>query len=117
RPEHTLADPLRDAHRSSEEPARYRITLADRTRLADQEQERRLEGILGVIEVRQPPPAQGPDHRTVPRQQRLKRRFLTVRDESLQQVAVRVLDPARVQTMQTPQDGLQRTAGHTHPTR
>ena len=60
----------------------------DRSRLADENEERRLEGVLGVVVVVKKATADAPDHRAVPTDQSFKGRRLTAPDEALQQLPI-----------------------------
>jgi hypothetical protein len=48
-------------------------------------EERRLKGVLGVVQVAQDAPAQPQHHRPVPRHQDRERRLIALADEALQQ--------------------------------
>ena len=60
--------------RHAEEPARHRVGPADRAGPLRQHQERRLRGVLGVVEVGHRGAADAQDHRSVPLHQRRERR-------------------------------------------
>src|SRR5262249_19071321 len=60
----------------------------NRRRLADQDEERRLEGVLGVVVIPEDAPAHAPDHRAVPPHQRFEGRPRAAADEALQQLPV-----------------------------
>ena len=57
---------------------------ADRRGTAGQHEERRLEGVLGVVTVGQDAPAHTMDHRSMPLHQHLERRRVVLCDEALQ---------------------------------
>jgi hypothetical protein len=57
--------------------------------LARQNQERGLEGIFGVMVFAKDSPADAPDHRTVAKNQRLERCFVSPTDKSFKQLSVR----------------------------
>jgi hypothetical protein len=61
----------------------------DGRRLADENQEGRLERILGVVVVAEDPTAHAQDHRAQPSHQSLKGRFLASGDEAFQELSVR----------------------------
>ena len=67
----THGDPPRDA----EQPVADRIAAADGRGLADQQEERRLEGVGRIVRIAQDPPADAQDHRPVPLQQRREGRL------------------------------------------
>ena len=62
-------DPQRDAV----QPGPERRPPADRARPADEDQERRLEGVVGVVGLAERGAADAPDHRPVPLDQRRER--------------------------------------------
>ena len=63
-----------DAIGHAVQPGAERLGVAQRTGLAQQDEERGLEGVLDVATVVEQPPADAQDHRSVPRHQRLERR-------------------------------------------
>src|SRR5262249_28962043 len=63
------------------EPIGDHRLLPDRCRLANQHQERRLKGILGVVITAQKTPTNPPNHRTVPADQRGKTRIIPLLKE------------------------------------
>jgi hypothetical protein len=65
-----------------------RLGPGEGTRLAGEDQERGLEGILGRVPVAEDPPTHAEDHRAVTPQQGCERAFLPIRRESGQQLAV-----------------------------
>ena len=70
------------------QPAAYRLSLANRCRLAGQDEKRRLEGILRVLFVLQDAPAHAPHGPPEAFHQAIKGRFTSVRDEAFQQLPV-----------------------------
>jgi hypothetical protein len=60
----------------------------DGRRLADEDEERGLEGVFRVLVVRQEPPADPPDQRPVPVHDRRERVGILGSDEALQQARV-----------------------------
>ena len=71
------------------EPGPQRDAAADRTRFLDEDQERGLEGILGVVRILQDAPADAQDHRPVTRHQDLERRGVIPGGEALEQLRSR----------------------------
>ena len=65
----------RDPPGHAVEPGRQRVGHSDRARLADQDQEGRLEGVVGVHRVPEHTPADPEDHRPVLRDDRLESRL------------------------------------------
>jgi hypothetical protein len=65
----------RDSPSDAEQPFADRLAAADRTRLADQEQERGLEGVVGVVRIAQDFLTDAKDHRPVPFDQRGERQL------------------------------------------
>ena len=63
--------------------------MGDRMALPGQHQERRLEGVLGVVVIPQDPTADAPDHRAVTTDQGLERRLFSMGCEPLQEPPVR----------------------------
>ena len=57
------------------QPTGQRFPLSDRARLANQDQERRLKSVLGIVRVPQDPRRQTEDHRPVPLDQHRERRL------------------------------------------
>ena len=81
----------RDPQGDPVQPTGHRVAIADRAGPLDQDQERRLEGILRVVEVTQGAPADAHHHRTVPFDQGIERRpgrLATPGREPLQELAV-----------------------------
>ena len=68
-PGRVAAGAQRDAVSNAVQPARQGIVLANGTRLASENDERRLEGILGILTAGQRAPADIPDHPLMPAQQ------------------------------------------------
>ena len=64
------------------------LVVPDRAGLAGQDEERRLEGVLGVVRVAEDAPADGQDHRPVPRHQGRERRLVAPGDEPPEQRGV-----------------------------
>ncbi len=60
----------RDPPRDPEQPFADRLAAPDRTRLADQDQERGLEGVVGVVRIAQDHLTDAQDHRPMPFDQR-----------------------------------------------
>ena len=70
------------------EPAGQAVALADRRSLADQEQERRLQDILGKMGIADVPTAQAEQHRPMPIDDRPKGELVAAIDEAIQQETV-----------------------------
>ncbi len=62
---------------------------SDRSRLAGEDEERGLEGVLGIVVVAEDAPADAQDHRPMPPDDRLERRLIATCDEPFEQIAVR----------------------------
>jgi hypothetical protein len=103
-----LAGPRPDAVGDAVEPVGQQRTRADCTRLACQNQERRLKGVGRVVRVGQQPPTDGVNQRPVAVEDRRKRGLVALVDETLQQDGVR-LRQIRLQLLRAPDrlDGLQ----------
>jgi hypothetical protein len=87
------------------EPARQGLPLADRRRLAGEDGEGGLEGVLGGVVVAQNGPANAVDHRPVPPHQRLEGRLVAPGRKGVQAVAVgRPVRSAARQPAQVVQD-------------
>ena len=71
------------------EPARERATAPDRPRPLGEGQENRLRCILGIVRVAQNLTAHAVDHRPMTLDQRRESVVVALRDEELQQVAIR----------------------------
>ena len=69
----------------------------DRRRLADEDEEGGLEGVLGVVVVAEDAAADAPDHRAVPPHQGFQGRWLSAADEALQQLPIGQVRPFRQQ--------------------
>ena len=69
-------------------PAGHRLLFPDRVRLDNQQQERGLEDVLRIPRIREQPPTEAQDHRTVPLHQGLKGGLIPLAAEALQQFAV-----------------------------
>ena len=61
---------------------------SDRRRLADEDEEGGLEGVLGVVVVAEDTAAHAPDHRAVPPHQGCKSRLVTAAEVVLQQLPI-----------------------------
>src|SRR5262249_42342100 len=57
-------------------------------RLADEDQEGGLEGVLGVVVIAEDPAAHGPDHRAMPAHQGGQRRLVPAAEVVLQQLPI-----------------------------
>ena len=68
------------------EPRAERVALADRPGLADQDEERRLEGVLRVVRVAQHAAADPQDHRPVPAQDSLEGRLVPAAGEPVEEL-------------------------------
>ena len=71
------------------DPGAEEIAVAERPGLADEYEERRLEGILDVARVVQHPPADPEDHRPVPCDQGLEGGLVAQGDEAARLTAPR----------------------------
>ena len=113
------ACPSRDPPGHAEQPARDRLSLANRARSSRQDQKRGLEGILRLMSIGEHPPAHLQDHGTVPLHQRLESRFVPTGDKALQQVAVRqgADRPAGEQSLQVLQSSARAWEAHWSSTR
>ena len=67
------------------QPGADRLALADRAGLAEQDQECRLERVLGLVRVAQDAPADAQHHRAVQGHERGERRLVTTAHEPLEQ--------------------------------
>ena len=79
------------AHGDAVEPARDLLPAHDRGRLPGQDQEGRLEGVLGLVRIAQDAAADAQHHRPVPLHQLgecLLGRLVPTREESLEQLLV-----------------------------
>ena len=105
--------------RHAVQPAADGVAAPDRPRLADQEQERRLEGVLDLGRAVQDGVADAQDHRPVPHHQRRERRLVATREVALQELAVGQAGdrPRLEQPVNLPQRGPQANAGHVVPSR
>jgi len=81
-------DVLGEAVGHAVQPAAERFAPADRSRPAEKHEERRLEGILGLVGASQHAPAHAEDHRPVAPQEGRKRCLVARFLEALQQEAV-----------------------------
>ena len=70
------------------QPAPQGVSSPDRAALLDQDQEGRLEGVLGIVRVAQDPPADAQDHRPVPPHQRLEGPGVALGEETLEELRV-----------------------------
>ncbi len=107
---HGRAGAGRDAQRDAVEPAPDRSPVADGGGAADEDQERGLEGVLGVVIVAQDRVADAEDHRPVPLDQDGERPFgdlLGAFSEPAQEFGVgQAADAARVEEhLDIPKDG------------
>ncbi len=98
--------PPRNAEGHAVKPARQKISVPDRRRLADQHQERRLESVLDVPRVAEHPPAEAQHHRPVQVHQRLEGVLIPARQVTLQELAVpqAAERPLPEQPVKLPQD-------------
>src|SRR5262249_1715282 len=71
------------------EPAAGDLALPHAGRLAEENQESGLEGVLGIVRMPQHPPADGQHHRSMPPQQRLERRLVALAHQSIEKLAGR----------------------------
>jgi hypothetical protein len=96
------------------QPARHPVARHDARRLAGQDEERRLEAVLGVVGVRQQAPADAHHHRPVAAHQRRERRLVAPGQERFQQPAVghRVGGLGRGGRLQVLDHGFERTLCH-----
>ncbi len=109
-------------HGDAVQPARDLLAAADRGRLPRQHQERRLEGVLGLVRVAQDAAADAQHHRPVPLHQlreRLLRRLVPTRQEPVEQllVAQRAGHAELVEGPQVPDDFSRRSTAHDDPPR
>src|SRR5207302_2598920 len=89
------------------------LAAADPRRLADQDQERSLEGVLHVVRAAEQSPANAEDHRPVPAHQGFKSRLVAPRQESFEQLAVLgLLVVAEGGPAQVPDDAADGTGRH-----
>ena len=70
------------------EPVGDHLPRHDGSRLADEDEEGGLEGVLGVVVAVEDPAADAPDHRAVPLHQGGERRFLAAAEVALQQLPI-----------------------------
>ena len=96
------------------QPGPQRDVAAERPRFLDEDQERGLEGILGIVRILQDAPADAQDHRPVPRHQDLERRGVLPGGEALEQLRIGESrdDPTREEAVDLPQGGAQSVDGH-----
>jgi hypothetical protein len=80
--------PDRDAGGDAVEPGGQRRPVADRRRPAEQDEERGLEGVVGVGGVAEHPPADAEHHRPVPADEHLERGPVAGGEEPAQQLRV-----------------------------
>ena len=80
--------------RHAVEPVAELLPWHDRSRLAGEDEERRLEGVLGVVVIPEDPAADAPDHRAVAPDDRLEDRLLSPGDEAIQELPVRQSPPS-----------------------
>ena len=79
--------------RHAVEPVAELLPWHDRSRLAGEDEERRLEGVLGVVVVPEDPAADAPDHRAVAMDDRLEDGPLPPVHEAIQELRVRASPP------------------------
>ena len=96
------------------QPARQGVSSPDRAALLDQDQEGRLEGVLGIVRVAQDPPADAQDHRSVPPHQRLEGPGVPLGEETLEELRVGEPrdHPVGEQAVDLSQGGAQCLDGH-----
>jgi hypothetical protein len=82
------ARPERDALSDAMQPATDRLLLADRGSPADEDEERGLEGVLGVVGVAQHPPADTQDHRAVAAHEGLEGALIAAQRKNLQELPI-----------------------------
>jgi hypothetical protein len=90
------------------EPVCQVLAPADRAGLAEQHQERCLEGIFGTVTIWQNAPADAPDHGPVPRQQAREGNLIAAADEAFQQLGIgrRAIGLQRRQSADVAKDGV-----------
>ena len=79
--------------RHAVEPVAEHLPWHDRSRLAGEDEEGRLEGVLGVVVVPEDPAADAPDHRAVAMDDRLEDGLLPPCHEAIQELPVRESPP------------------------
>ena len=104
----------RDAVRHAVQPAAQGLAPPDRAGLLDQDEEGRLEGVLGVVGVAEDAAADREHHRPVPRHQGLERRRIGLGEEAVEELGVGQPGdrPAAEQVADLPQRGAQGLDGH-----
>ncbi|MBI1831634.1 MAG: hypothetical protein HYR84_09315 [Planctomycetes bacterium] len=70
------------------QPIADQLARPNRGRLANENQERRLKGILGIVEIAEHAQAYAEHHRTVAAHQQLERPFLLATEEGVQQLPI-----------------------------
>ena len=102
--------PSRNPIRHAVKPAWQEVSVPDRRCLADQHQERRLEGVLDVPRVAEHPSTQAQHHRTVQVHQRLEGGLIPTRPVTLQELPVPQTAQRPVTVTGTPNAGEYLTA-------
>src|SRR5262249_54296825 len=84
------SDPGLGSHpgRHAIEPGTQAIRIANLRRLADEDEERRLKGLVRVVRTGQQATTHAPDHRPMTSHQRLESRFVPLEDVTLEQITV-----------------------------
>ena len=77
-----------DTERDSEKPVGKTVPIAQLRGLAQQDQERRLEGVFDVVGIIEPAAAVAENHRAVPCDQFRKSGLVAVEEEPLQELAL-----------------------------
>ncbi len=80
--------PDRDPVRHAMEPGPDRVATPDRPGLADEDEERRLEGILDIVAVAERAPADGQDHWPVPLDKHLESQGVASCEEPIEELPV-----------------------------
>ncbi len=78
-----------DPERDPIQPVRQQVAVAQCAGLPDQDQERRLEGVLDVVRVIEQAPADAQHHRPVPRHDRLEGDLVAIAHEPRQELPFR----------------------------
>ena len=76
------------AGRNSVKPRPQAIGIAELPGLLNQHQERRLEGVVGIVTISEHTPTNAEHHRPMPRDDRFERRFVARGNEALEQRSV-----------------------------
>jgi len=77
-----------DAKSDLVQPTGQQAFFVDAAGFARQDEHGRLKSILGLMEIGQDSPAQTPDHRPMPPEQKFESRFVVLKDESVEQLGV-----------------------------